>query len=310
MLRNTRLIAGLSCLAVAALAGAGQVAAYSRPATASDGAGIRIAAGGVTISAPDTVDRGEAVPVTITGGPAGGRLELWGPITTGNAGARISGMSVGAGPVTITAPEAAGSYELRYLDSAGKLLARTDLDVAATPVSLSIPDPVGAGYATRVDWIGPANPGDMIQIVDPATGQVEAEVPAAGKPGVYNTATLRAPEVPGTYRIQYWSGASGVSLESLPVQVADGTAWLRSPTEVNAGARFSVEWEGPHDPAQAYQLVDPQSGRVLDSVADAGEDGTSVRLTAPRKPGEYRVRYVNTSTGFVLADLPLDVDPK
>lgn len=302
------LVAGLACIGIAGIAGAspGWAAPASDPARSH---AIIPAAENARIELPDTVDRGQAVTVTV-GSDAEGWIEIWGPTTTSNAGTLLSEFPVANGIATLTAPAAAGSYQLRFYD-AGVLRARAELEVAASPVRLNVPGPIGAGYDAEIGWSGPGAPGDMIQIVDPANGVVVAETPAAGRPGAMNTAVLRTPELVGQYRVRYWSAHRSTSLAELAVDVGDGTAWLRAPTEVEAGTSFAAEWHGPGDPAHGYQVVDPATGNVLDAApAPVSGAGLAASLRAPEKPGKYRVRYVNTATGFVLADLPLDVDPK
>jgi Ca-activated chloride channel family protein len=273
------------------------------------------AAGSTALSAPETVDTGQSISVTVTGGQADGRIEVWGPftgLTTGQGGQRVSASAASDGMATVMAPEEAGTYELRYLDGAGAVLATTIVEVAATPVSLALPDPLGAGYDAPVQWRGPGAEGDRIQVYDPASGQVVAEAPATGQPGQLNTTMLRMPEARGTVEIRYWRGTRQVALRVMGAEVGKGIGVLRSPVEVVAGSTFTVEWTGPAGPDQVYQLVDPKTGSVLLEVPalDASGAAHPVQMVAPNRPEDYRVRYVNTGSGFIVADLPLDVDPK
>jgi hypothetical protein len=262
----------------------------------------------VTIAAPETVDPGASVTVMISGAAAGGRIELSGPVTQTTKGGQIDSAVDTGGSAQLTAPTAAGTYELRYLNAANAVLARTSLDVSAVPVTLSAPRGLGAGIDTAIEWRGPANPGDMLQVYDPATAAVLAETPAEGQPGAVNITNLRGPESLGDYQIRYWSGANQVVLRSLPVTVTNGDAWLRTPIEVNVGDTFSVEWYGPTDADHVYQIVDPQTGTVVTSQPGTGAG--SANLKAPAKAGAYRIQLINSATGFALSDLPLDVDRK
>ena len=83
---------------------------------------------------------------------------------------------------------------------------------------------------------------------------------------------------------------------------------MRTPIEVVVGEAFPADWQGPTDAGNLYRIVDPETGEVVTSLTGSGTG--SVELIAPKKPGAYRVQLVNPATGFVLADLPLDVDPK
>lgn len=264
-------------------------------------------AAGSAISVPETVDRGQPVGVRLSGAAAGHRLELWGPKTERDPGELVARFEIEGETVVIAAPRTAGSYELRHVGAGDAILARTDLEVSAGTVTLTVPSAVGAGYDAEIRWIGPGAPGDMIQFYDPATGRVVSETPAVSAGGETNVAVLSAPEGFDTYHLRYWSGRGQSVLSTLPVEVGDGTAWLRTPIEVPAGSAFLAEWDGPLAPAQFYEIVDARDGSVVATHRADGEG--SARLTAPERPGDYRVRLVNRETGFVLADLPLDVDP-
>lgn len=259
------------------------------------------------IEAPSTVDPGDNVVVRLSPARSGGRLEIWGPVTGPvgniNPGARLDSIEAAGGSVSINAPTQPGSYQLRYVAASGATLARRELEVAAVPVTLSVPQEMAAGLDTRIVWQGPADPRDMLRIVDPASSAVLSQAPADGTPGARNETMLRAPERLGDYRLQYWSGARQSVLRSLPVTVVRGNAWLRTPVQVYAGAQFSVEWRGPPSDNNAFQLVDPATDTVLTSQTG----GATATLKAPTRTGKYRLRYVNTETGHIFSDLPLQV---
>ena len=105
---------------------------------------VILAAGKVMIEAPETVDPGASIAVTITGG-TGGHIEVWGPFTQSAKGGRIDSVGDTGGSAVLTAPATPGSYELRYVNAAGAMLARLSLDVAAVPITLSAPHGLGAG---------------------------------------------------------------------------------------------------------------------------------------------------------------------
>ena len=84
------------------------------------------------------------------------------------------------------------------------------------------------------------------------------------------------------------------------------------PIEVRAGERFTVEWRDAPGTGLVYELADPATGTALQSVPATDASGATVagRLTAPQRAGHYRVRIVSAETGFVISDLPLDVDAR
>lgn len=271
---------------------------------------IAAPASAASIEGPFTVDPGQTVEMTVTGGVSGGRLEIWGPITQSGRGQLMAGGDVSGGSVPVTAPNQPGSYELRYVSPSGELLARRSFEVAAVPVTLSVPQQLGTGIPGEVRWKGPAATGDRLQIVDAASGQVVSEVAAEGKPGVWNSSVIRGPGAIGQYRLRYVSGGGSV-LRVLPIDVGPSRTWMRSPIEVFVGESFKVSWEGPAEPGQRFQLVNPASNAMVSSAAPQTDpNGISATLTAPGRPGLYRVQLVNTETGQVYSDLPLDVDPR
>jgi len=182
--------------------------------------------------------------------------------------------------------------------------------VAASPVTLSISGAIGAGLDNPVTWRGPGGPGDMIQIYDPAAGAVVSEAPAIGQMGADNVTMIRAPERFGGYELRYWSGSRHAALRMLPIVVERGTGWLRTPVEVNAGDKFTVGWNGPAAPGQVYRIIDPATAAVLsEQPASDGGEALEATFKAPDRAGRYRVQLVDTGTGFVISDLPLEVDP-
>lgn len=302
---RTALALALTLPALATAVAATSVPSQPRPAQALP---VILVAEQVAIGAAETVDPRAPVVVTISGSRPGGRVELWGPVTQTGKGGMIDSVEDSAGAAVLDAPARPGSYELRYVSGAGRVLARASLDVASQPIVLSAPSGLSAGIDTAVEWRGPASPGDLIQVYDPGTGTVVSSVPATGQPGAVNVAMLRGPERLGNYQIRYWSGAWRVALRSLPVTVEAIDAWLRSPIEVFVNEVFAVQWLGPAQTGLAFQLVDPAAGTVLKSQpVPASKSGN---LGAPVRPGAYRVRVVNLETGFVFSDLPLDVDPR
>lgn len=271
---------------------------------------IAAPASAASIEGPFTVDPGQTVEMTVTGGVAGGRLEIWGPVTQSGRGSLIASGEVSGGSIPVTAPDRSGSYELRYISPSGALLARRSFDVAAVPVTLSVPQQLGTGIPGEVRWKGPAARGDRLQVVDPATGEVVSETAAEGQPGAWNSSVIRGPGAIGDYRLRYVTGG-GAILRVLPIRVGPSRTWMRSPIEVFVGEAFPVSWEGPAEPGQQFQVVNPASDSVVSSAApETGPTGLSATLRAPGRPGPYRVRLVNTETGQVYSDLPLDVDPR
>jgi len=178
----------------------------------------------VGIDAPETVDQGQRVTAKVLDGGEDGLLEVWGPIIGDTVPERVESHLARDGVFTFVAPIQAGSYELRLVDPQGRVRASAPLEVVASPLVLSAPVDIFTGEPLPVVWVGPSGIGDRIRLVDPSDGTLVSEMPAEGMPGVPNVATLRAPDRPGTYELQYLSGKEQSELQSLAIEVKK-SAW-------------------------------------------------------------------------------------
>lgn len=172
---------------------------------------------GAPITAPDTVDPGAAVNVVVGNAQAGSQIALWGPVTQQGRGSLMSETALVNGSAELTAPLVPGSYELRYIGASGSVLGRRAFDVAAVPVTLTVPTDVGTNGRLAVTWNGPANPGDHFEVVGPG-GQVLASAPAEGSPEATNTTEIPAPQQTGTMTLRYVA-SGGTVLRSIPFEV-------------------------------------------------------------------------------------------
>jgi Ca-activated chloride channel family protein len=180
--------------------------AQTAPRQPGDSASL---ASGVPITAPVTVDAGQSVNVVVEGAQPGARIQLWGPVGEPVAGQQIAAVPLTGGVAALTAPESSGSYELRYLDASGRQLGRRAFDVAAVPVALTVPTPVGRGGEMEITWQGPARPGDRFDIVGPS-GAVVGSTPVAGDPAGVNRSRITAPAESGDYELRYVAGNGAV----------------------------------------------------------------------------------------------------
>lgn len=301
--------AGLATLFASAAAGTAAAAPAAAPAAPSEAPSeappVMLAAAEARIDVPDTVDPGAKTEIFVFADRTEGQLQLWGPVTEQGTGALLKSVAVEGTTVIMEAPEDPGTYQLRFLGLDNRLRATKTLDVAATPVMLSVPEQLGIGLPAEVRWRGPARPRDMLQIVDPRTDAVVSETPAVGEPGAENVAVLQAPSEPGAYQVRYWSGLKATTLRALPVSVLPDRAWMRAPLQVHGGEDFTVRWHGPVTSDHVVEVVNPETGELL-ATQPGGE---RVTLTAPGRGGSYRIRYVDKATGRVHSDLPIIVEP-
>ena len=205
----------LVALAVIAMAAAATIAGAQT--AAQNGATVANEVGN-PIGAPETVDPGQQVDVSVSGAAEGAMIELWGPVTQSGTGERIGATPLTGGTATIAAPEVAASYQLRHVAANGSVRARRAFEVAASPVMLEVPVEANAGAGMQVSWRGPAKTGDTLQIVDPATGTVLQSMPVAGEQGARNVSQLPVPDHSGMVELRYVT-AGGTVLRTIPFQV-------------------------------------------------------------------------------------------
>ncbi len=172
---------------------------------------------GNPIDAPETVDPGQQVSVSVPGAAQGASVEVWGPVGEAGKGQRLASAPLAGGTALVTAPLVSASYELRYVDANGSTRAHRAFEVAASPVMLEVPVEVNANATMQVTWRGPAKAGDMLQIVDPATGMVLQSTPVAGDPGSPNLSQLSVPDHSGPLELRYVA-LDGTVLRSIAFQ--------------------------------------------------------------------------------------------
>jgi hypothetical protein len=204
-------------LAAAAIAAAGAATGVDAQQTTAQTKATVANEVGNPIRAPEAVDPGQQVSITVAGDD-GGRLEIWGPVTQGNVGALVSSVPLSGGSALVTAPHVSASYQLRWVAANGATRAQRAFEVAASPVILTVPADVDAGATLTVNWRGPAKPGDTFQIVDLATNAVLQSTPVAGDPGAQNVSELPVPDHRGSVELRY-VGVDGTVLRSVPFEV-------------------------------------------------------------------------------------------
>lgn len=215
-MNHQRTIAALA--AAALLAGAGLTGATDAGAqtTAQTKATVANETGN-PIDAPETVDPGQQITVSVSDASEGANIEVWGPVGQSGKGERLDSVPLTGGSATVTAPPVSASYELRLVGANGVTRAHRALEVAASPVMLEVPVDVNANAAMQVTWRGPAKAGDMLQIVDPATGMVLQSTPVAGDPGAPNVSQLAVPDHSGPLELRYVA-LDGTVLRSIGFQ--------------------------------------------------------------------------------------------
>jgi hypothetical protein len=211
-------------------------------------------------------------------------------------------------PLTITAPDAPGAYEVRYfLGQGNTIIARQPINVGAVSATVTVPAQVEAGGAFKVSWTGPNNPTDYLTIV--AEGAAEKTWKTYVYTSKGNPVEMAAPDVPGKYEVRYAAGQSYATLGKAGFTVTAVTGSLSGPTETTAGEFFQVKWQGPDNPRNFITIVrkDTPEGDWGPYAYTARDN--PVKILAPLETGEYELRYSSSQTYYTLARAPIKVVP-
>lgn len=214
---------------IAAAAASGDTARLRAPAAAGRYELRYWSAAAVDVIATVPIEIGQptaslSAPTEIRGGSTF-ELEWSGPGNSGDAiivvdaaGETIDSVRVPlfGSVLAFDAPVLAGPYTIAYLPAgAEEPLAAADIAVTDPDASVSTAGSVDAGEAMTIRWDGPRGRFDELRLVGPGEdgGLIRAERLTDG------TVTWTAPEEPGEYQVQYWSGG-GVVLATAIVEVA------------------------------------------------------------------------------------------
>ncbi len=211
-------------------------------------------------------------------------------------------------PLQLTASEESGAYEVRYVMGQSKrVLASSDIKVAAVDATLSAPDEVMVETPVEVAWTGPGNDKDYITVVEAGAPQ--------GNYGAYtytrkgSPLTVKAPKTPGLFEIRYVMGQSKKVLVSRQVTVKPLGASLKAPSEIAPGASLEVNWTGPNNPKDFIAVAKKEApGKSFESRAYS-RAGDPAKLFAPSTVGTYELRYVLNKGNRVLTSVPIKVVP-
>ncbi len=204
------------------------------------------------------------------------------------------------------APEAAGVYELRWVQGKTReILVTRLLTVTAAKITLNAPASVQLGGDVEVSWSGTVNPRDFITIVEPSAKERTYKSYVYTKTN--NSGKLRAPEKPGKYEVRYLSGAKYLTLAKVPITVGGVDASITIPGQVVAGAPFEIVWAGPDNARDYITIVEAGANEKTYKTYVYTSKGSPVTMRAPDKPGRYEVRYLTGRSYLTLASASLVV---
>jgi Ca-activated chloride channel family protein len=254
-------------------------------------------------SVPGRPPAGATAHIQYWGAPTGSNLIATVPVgaSPGEYLTRVSAVRT-TGEVALPLPDVAQDVQVVFVHELEggihQVLGGIELETERRRVALDAPSRVEVSTTMSLGWSGGELEGDFITLA--AKGDDIAEslfcAPAAGGGSV----SVMAPDVAGDYVIRYCS-LHGRVLAGVDLEVFEILATLDGPAELTPGETFSVNWTGPDGDQDFLSIaavgdVDDQYRSFAPSAA-----GNPARLTAPRDPGDYELRYVRATDGEVLA---------
>ncbi len=220
-------------------------------------------------------------------------------------------------PANLKAPGTPGTYQIRYIWQGQRkkhVLASVTFEVIDSEVSLVAPAVVAAGEHFTVQWKGPNQAEDYIDLVKKdeqrTFGEIHYFYTQIGPQG-----ELLAPAVAGDYDIRYILQATDGRkiLHRIPVQVKASQVSLSATPQVEIGQKFDVFWTGPNNKNGYIDLVKRGDTRTFGEFSyfylkDQPESGS---LNAHVVAGEYDIRFIMESSDGrkIMATQAIDILP-
>ncbi|WP_129776929.1 vWA domain-containing protein [Peristeroidobacter soli] len=208
------------------------------------------------------------------------------------------------GKVELRVPATPGDYEIRLLGSNSPYptLTRQPLKVSAVAATLDAPARAAAGSEIEIKWTGPNNERDYVAIGNAERPYIVYEYTHRSNP-----VTLRIPDADGEYELRYILGNGDKVIGSRKLTVGKVSGSVSAPAQVNAGASFSVKWQGPNNPQDFITVVPVGSPDRYYRQYEYTAAGNPVQLRAPDAGGEYEVRYLTGQTYATVASAKITV---
>jgi Ca-activated chloride channel family protein len=271
-------------------------------ATATSGA-----TGPAAITAPDEVETGVEFEVAWTGpNEPGDYITLVAEGATEWTNEDYFYTNGAVSPGRLTAPAAAGSYELWYVAADETILARRPIELTPFQGSLQAPAEVTGNTEFEVTWQGPNGPGDYVTIVKAGATRWTNEdyfYTSTGNPG-----KLLAPIEAGAYEVWYVLGVDDSVQARRPIAVIAPEVTLDAPDSVARGATFEVAWTGPNGPGDYVTIVPEGSTPGTYLSYDYTTAGSPATLTAPDAVGRYEIWYAAGAGDVTLLSIPIVVN--
>lgn len=211
-------------------------------------------------------------------------------------------------PLQLIAPDALGSYEIRYvLGASNRTIASQPVTLVPVEATLEVLNAIVPGGEVQIAWTGPGYVRDYITIVE--AGAPEGHTLDYQRTSRGNPMVLTAPESLGNFEIRYVLGDSNRTLASLPITIAPASVTLEAPKSVPVNSAFDVTWTGPGNWEDFIEIAPAGSPDDAQPAREARtSQGNPLPIFAPAQAGSYEIRYKMRDTGEVAARIDLVVE--
>jgi len=242
-----------------------------------------------------------------SGGPAGSlRIVLQEKDAPGASWMWADSVAGSTGSIQIPLPERRGIAVLqlrKYEEMGESILGEIEIDVPGHRIRIESPSRIPVDNMIPITWGEIAGPGDFLTMVPAGAAYEKTGRPRSAEDGL--ELDMNPPPDLCTWEIRYYSGLSNTILSRAAVELFDRPAGLLLPEAIIVSREFELDWYGPGGKGDAIILVrDGEEDSEYLSWAEAEE--SPVLLTAPKSPGDYRIRYL-TENGEILAEVPVKV---
>jgi Ca-activated chloride channel family protein len=259
-----------------------------------------------TLSAADTAVAGGEVEIAFTGpGGSNDYVTVTKPDRPDNEYGDYAYAKAGS-PAKIKMPLEAGAYELRFVQTGSKVLARRPIAVSAAEASISGPATAIAGESVKIAFTGPGGSNDYVTVTKPNASDNEYLDYAYAKQG--SPQEIRMPLDAGPYELRFVQGGGKV-IARQTINVAAASATLSAPASAKAGATVAVAFTGPPAGSGDYITV-TEVGAPDSKYMDYAYSnvGSPAQIKMPTTPGDYELRFIHGNKN-VLARRPIKVTP-
>lgn len=215
-------------------------------------------------------------------------------------GAQVACLAENTGGRYIQASNTADLTEALTQTVAAQQTAPETAPVALPEAVISAPSTAAIATTIDVEWTGPNNAEDYLEIVPARTSEVVSGSRNYAYTREGSPARLLVPANEGDYLVRYiWSGPEGRKvLATAPLTVSDSEFAIFLPEgPVQMGSTISVRWKGPDGPGD-YLAIRKRGD------ADAGDisyayttDANPAEIVVPNVPGDFELLYIVEGSG-------------